>query len=142
MTVKELLERVRAVNLETLKELAVEANSVEIARLNEAQMLQGLTAEGKPIRPKYTPAYLKRKQRKGGYSLDGTPNLHDTGEFHKEMDTLAHSGEYFLTSFDEKVKFLPERYEKIFGLTAENIEKAKVSVTNTFVSLWRKEIGL
>lgn len=141
MTVKELLEKIRRVDVETLKELAVEENSVYLAKLNAAQMRRGLNAEGQPIRPKYSEPYFKRKKRMG-YSLDGTPDLYLTGEFQRQMDTTTNRGEYHLTSFDEKVKFLPERYDKIFGLTPDNIEPARAKVTETFVSLYKKETGL
>lgn len=136
----ELDARIKAVDMDTLKELAVEENSVTIAKLNADQMLEGLTAEAKPIRPKYTPTYLKRKRRMG-YSLDGTPDLKYTGAFQGDMDTLVNRGEYNVTSYDEKANMLRNRYgAEIFGLSADNIEKAQISVTNSFISLYSRNI--
>lgn len=136
----ELDARIKAVDRETLKELAVEENSANIAKLNAEQMLEGLTAESKPIRPKYSPAYLKRKRRMG-YSLDGTPDLKYSGAFQGDMDAIVHNGEYNLTSYDEKTQMLRKRYgEEIFGLSEDNIEKAQVGVTNSYLSLYSRNI--
>lgn len=115
---------------------AVQDNAEKISQLNVDQMLRGITGDGSPIRPKYSPSYAKFK----GFT---TPNLRLTGEFHKETITLVKGGNYEIVSLDPKEPWLVNRYgDKIHILTDQSKQKARVFCSDSFADRFKKHTGL
>ena len=134
MTLREFYNRIKSLELQTMKEEAVIENKDKIVILNQSQLHAGQTTKERNIRPKYTKSYLKRKNKLSSYEApDGVPDLYLTGEFYNEMDVIVENEEYFITSFDEKNVWLSERYKDIFGLTKKSKEEATKLVSNTFL---------
>lgn len=141
MTIQEFYNKLIVINFDKLKEDAVLANKDVIVKLNQSQMHLGRTSLDQNIEPYYSDLYLKRKMKMPSYvAPPSVPDLYLTGEFYGEMDVIVDNGQYFITSFDSKNRFLSERYVDIFGLSKENIEEAKIPVTNTFLELIKKEL--
>lgn len=136
MGVRELYNKVKSLDIERCKEQAVEENKDLLVKLNQSQLRFGRTFKDRNIEPRYSAAYLKRKQKLSSYiAPDGIPDLYLHGDFYGGMDVAVESGEYDIISWDEKSQFLHARYDDLLGLTDENIEKAKVIVTKRFCEL-------
>jgi hypothetical protein len=135
MTAHEFYNKIKSLDLQKLKEEAVIANKDAIVKLNQSQLHFGRTVKDEYIFPSYTSKYLKRKMRMSSYiAPTGTPDLYVTGEFYGEMDVVVENGQYEIISFDRKSEWLVPKYNDIFGLNEENISKAQIQVTNSFLS--------
>jgi len=142
MKLRELYNKIMSVDIQALKEEAIQAHGDDIVRLNQSQLHVGRTSKGMYISPSYSKGYLKRKQKLNSYvAPSGVPDLYLHGGFYSEMETIVESGEYDIISWDEKSKWLLPRYDDIFGLTKENIEVAKVLCTNTFIKLLKDKLN-
>lgn len=129
-------------DIQSLKEQAVKEHADEIVKLNQAQLRVGRTKEGKYISPSYSKAYLKRKQKLSSYvAPNGIPDLFLHGNFYREMETIIEDGQYDVISWDEKSKWLHPKYDDIFGLTKESIEKIKPLVTNKLIELIKNKLN-
>lgn len=70
----------------------------------------------------YTARTIKEKKKKGQPTTRVT--LRDTGEFHESMFVVFDSEGFYITSSDEKTKYLVKRYgEDIFRLTDKNFTR-------------------
>ena len=106
MKLKELQNKIKAIDMQSLKEQAVKEHSDEIVKLNQSQLRLGRTKDGKYIEPSYSKAYLKRKRKLSSYvAPDGIPDLFLHGDFYREMETIIEDNQY----------------EAIEALTIENI---------------------
>lgn len=136
MGLRDFYNKVKSLDIERMKEQAVEENKELIVKLNQSQLKLGRTSKDRNIEPRYSPAYLKRKQKLSSYiAPDGIPDLYLHGDFYGGMDVTVESGKYDIISWDDKSQFLHARYDDIFGLSDESIEKAKVIVTKRFCEL-------
>lgn len=85
---------------------------------------QGIEGRGIPImdyRP-YTARTIKIKQKKG-QPYDRV-TLRDTGEFHGSLHVEYDNDGFYVTSTDDKAKYLLARYGKtIFRLTDDNLKE-------------------
>jgi len=97
----------------------------KLVDMNRRQMLASKRADGAPITPLYSNPYARRKGFK-------KPNLYVTGEFQSEMflHVNENEGTFFISSFDEKMKYLIKMYSlKIFGIAPKDLPQAqKISV--------------
>lgn len=137
----EVATRARNIDIKELLRKAIFEQRDLISNLNAEQMKEGKTSKNKNIRPKYSDAYLKQKN-KGSYSLNGTPDLFLTGSFQEEITTFVEGDEYFMTSFDEKTGYLTEKYADIFGLTKKNVAIVRKIVTERVLELYAEALGL
>lgn len=70
----------------------------------------------------YAPRTIVEKMRKGQPTTRVT--LRDTGEFHRSMFVVFDSDGFYVTSNDEKAKWLIQKYgETIFRLTNKNFTR-------------------
>lgn len=68
----------------------------------------------------YTPRTIQNKIRKGQPTDRVT--LKDTGEFYKSFDVVFDENGFYITSNDDKAKYLIEKYGRtIFRLTDDNL---------------------
>jgi hypothetical protein len=141
MTAHEFYIKIKSLELQKAKEDAVVANKDVIIKLNQGQLHLGRTFKDDNIEPKYSDLYLKRKLKMSSYIAEvGTPDLYVTGQFYSEMDVIVENGEYIITSFDEKMKWLT-KYDDIFGVNEDNLKQAQIPVTNTFLELITNQLN-
>ena len=110
----------------------IEENSQQTVDFNRSQLLNSNDADGKPLinnrtgSDKLSPAYARRTGK-------SKPNIFETGEYQKAMFlTMPDPKQYFITSDDEKVKYLPGNYNKLHGIAPENQPKAQ-KINNTLI---------
>lgn len=99
-------------------------NEEVIVRMIAEEQLYELGIEGKGIEIKsyapYAPRTIERKKRKG-QPYDRV-TLRDTGEFHASLKVVFDDNGFYVTSTDDKSKYLLDRYGKtIFRLTNQNL---------------------
>lgn len=106
--------------LQLLKEIVVKDLEL-IAIANREQLLEGKTAENKPIQPEYASTiYAAQKQNNPKRSFL-TPNLKDTGKFHESVYAKIEGNIVKIGATDGKTKELQIKYgNEILGLTDEN----------------------
>jgi len=144
MTLKEFYILLKGADIQNLKEDAVWQNRELIIELNQSQLRQGLTNKGTAIHPLYrSRTYAEFKASLSSYEAPNwTPDLYLTGDFYKSFGLEIGNGEYDIYSNDGKADDLSKKYSDIFGLTAENLEKVKINVTNTFVNLLKEKLNM
>lgn len=122
MTIAQMTRNWANLNLYKEAEEVVLSMSDELVELNREQLREGEKSDRTNIRPKYTPKYRSYKARNKGYTLDGTPNLINEGNFYKGFVTrIKGVNKYAIDSNDSKTSKLVERYTSlIFGLTNES----------------------
>lgn len=135
MNIFELQRRAKAIDIEVLKEIAIEMNSDMVVELQKDQLMVSETSKGQPIEPKYSEEYAIKK----GYE---SPDLFVTGEWQSEIKALVESGEVDIVSFDEKSKWLVPRYENLLGLNPDSKDRFRPVVTDTLVNLYKDELNL
>jgi hypothetical protein len=141
MTAHEFYIKIKSLELQKAKEDAVVANKDVIIKLNQGQLHLGRTFKDDNIEPKYSDLYLKRKLKMSSYIAEvGTPDIYVTGQFYSEMDIIVENGEYIITSFDEKMKWLT-KYDDIFGVNGDNLKQAQIPITNTFLELITNQLN-
>lgn len=92
---------------------------------NRAQMLASKNAGGSPLihnrtgSAKLSAAYAKRTGKT-------RPNIFISGEFQSSMFLVMNDEkEYFITSDNYLVRYLPTNYDKLFGISPQNQPKAQ-----------------
>jgi len=143
MTVRELNDKMQAVDIDQIIRDAVIKNGSKLVSLNRGQLVKGLTSEGETIEPplrSYT--YAKDKKSAGGQAPFWIPDMKNTGAFQRDMYLIVEDNDYYIESADEKAPALAAKYKKIFGLTKENKELAKVFNTKTIGEMYKKAVGL
>lgn len=109
---------------EELKNEILRHEEVIIQMVAEEQLYeQGIEGRGIKIASyqPYSPRTIREKMRKG-QPYDRV-TLRDTGEFHASLKLEVDDEGFYVTSSDEKSKYLLERYGKtIFRLTNENLK--------------------
>ena len=137
MTIRELHSKLKALDLQYLKEEAVFQNRDKLSDLNKEQLHQGLTNKGTPITPLYRKKwYAEFKASLSSYEAPNyVPDLYLNGDFYNGIDVEVSENDYNIFSRDEKSDDLTIKYKDIFGLSEKNIEIARQFVTKTFVTL-------
>lgn len=129
-------QRIKKINKELVAAQAVEKNKRLIIRLNLSQLRNSKLSTGAAIVPLYSDAYaLKKGTRK--------PNLKLSGKMDEETEVTITKKEYFIASSVDYARYNVMRYSvKIWGLTKESKEKAKPTVSASFIKIWKHEAGL
>jgi hypothetical protein len=142
MTIRELNNRLKSIDLQYMKEEAVFQNRDKIAELNKEQLHQGLTSKGTSITPFYRKRwYAQFKASLPSYEApNNVPDLYLNGDFYNGIDVEIADNEYSVYSKDEKADDLSSKYRDILGLTEKNIETARTIVTKTFVTLMKRKL--
>lgn len=108
-----------------LESIILDKEDVIVSAIANNQLYRrGITGTGKKIMDymPYAPRTIQRKKKKGQPTMRVT--LRDTGEFHKSMFLVFDSEGFYITSNDDKTKFLVKRYgDEIFRLTDENLTR-------------------
>lgn len=88
----------------------------------------------------YRPSTIKAKIRKGQPTNRVT--LRDTGEFYKSMFLVFESDGFYITSSDDKTKYLIKKYgEEIFRITDNNLTKLlREHIRKELVNRIKKEL--
>jgi hypothetical protein len=142
MTIRELNNKLKAIDLQYMKEESVFQNREKIAELNKEQLHQGLTNKGTSITPFYKRRwYAEFKTLLPSYEApNNVPDLYLNGDFYNGIDVEISDNEYSIYSKDEKSDDLSSKYKDIFGLNEKNIETARQFVTKTFVNLMKGKL--
>lgn len=116
-------------NLETNVINIIESNEQKTTEFNRDQMMKSKNADGTSLvnnrtgSDKLSKAYARRTGK-------SKPNIFVTGDYQAAMfTTMPDAKNYFITSDDEKVKYLPGNYDKLHGIAPEN--QPKVQAINT-----------
>ena len=144
MSVHEFYNKLLNLQLEKLKEKAVESNKDFIVALNQAQLHDGVTFKGDLIQPSYTLPYLKKKLKLSSYQAPaGTPDLYLNGDFYAGMDidVIDRNGEYNIIDWDELAGFKTNRYTDLLGLSVDSVRMAQIPCTNTLIELIKNELS-
>lgn len=108
---------------EELKDEILKNEDVIVQMIARDQLYEeGIEGRGIPIMSyqPYTAGTIKRKQKKG-QPYDRV-TLRDTGDFHSSLHVEFDEEGFYVTSSDDKAKYLLARYGKtIFRLTDENL---------------------
>ena len=143
MTIKDLAQRARAINIPDLKRKAVTNKGTLLVELQRKQIRQGVNAKGGILGSYRSDSYSAFKQTLSTYQArPGVPDLYLRGDFHKGIKMQLSGDEYFLDSDDEKSVQLQVKYEGIFGLNPNSLPQAQVNVTNEFNQLVKTQLGL
>ncbi len=114
-TVAEMMEAIKAVDIDKIVEDAIEATKGELLNQNRAQMEAGQNKEEKAITPLYAPSTVSKKKRKG-QPYDRV-TLKDKGEFYNKMGAQVDNEQVLIGSGVEYAKYLEARYGiQIFGV--------------------------
>ena len=127
-TLRNLEYRLRAFkdNLpELLEEVVRDKEDVIIAAITNDQLFRrGVNGRDEKIMDymPYRPGTIRKKQKKGQPTTRVT--LKDTGEFYKSMFVVFDSEGFYITSNDDKAKYLVKKYgDTIFRLTDKNLTR-------------------
>ena len=135
---KDLANKLKNINFvqEATKIAGQEIDFFEDA--NRDQLLAGKRASGIDITPKYrSTIYAIKKPKLFGRKLL-TPNLKDTGAFHRSITAEVRNKKIYIDAVDEKTESLQEKYKKtILGVSEENQQKF---IDNVLVESLRKTI--
>lgn len=143
MKLSEFNSKLQAIDMEELIRQAVISNESKLLDMNRRQMLSGERSDGDLISPDYfSLSYAFEKKKMGTKAPFGVPDLKYTGAFQRDMVLLVEGNEWEIGSTDDKTPELTRKYAKIFGLTKENTEQAKVINTATLGELFKKAAGL
>jgi hypothetical protein len=142
MTVRELADKMLKIDVDELVRQSVIANEKRIVALNVSQMREGKNTEGQVLGVYASKSYAAFKKQIGGRAPFRVVDLRLTGAFQQGMILLVEDKEYHLESTDDKAPELAGKYEKIFGLTKESQEMAKVFNTRKLGELFKKASGL
>lgn len=121
--------------------LSVLAKEREVVELNTDEQLftQGVSANGAPIRPVYTPMTVAIKQAKGQPTDRVT--LRDTGDFHQSFFIEISDKEFTINADDPKLAKIQRKYgSNVLGLTQTSIDQTADIIRPTFVQIVRKQI--
>ena len=128
ITLRNLENRLRAFKEYLPEFLEASVRSQEqaiVSAVTDSQLfregINGLGVKIKDYRP-YTLRTIKKKARKGQPTDRVT--LRDTGKFHESMFIVFDSEGFYITSNDEKAKWIVKRYgEAIYRLTDQNLTR-------------------
>lgn len=108
-----------------LEDIVRDKEDVIVSAIANAQLYRrGINGQGKKIMDyaPYAASTIKKKRKKGQPTTRVT--LKDTGVFHESMYVVFDSEGFYITSDDEKTKYLIKKYGKeIFRLTDENFNR-------------------
>lgn len=108
-----------------LEEIIRDKEDVIVSAIANDQLFRrGINGRGEKIMDymPYKPSTIRRKQKKGQPTTRVT--LKDTGDFYKSMFVVFDSEGFYITSSDDKAKYLVKKYgESIFRLTNENFTR-------------------
>lgn len=135
MTIFELQRKIKSIDFEILKEIALEMNEDLIIMLQNIQLDQSKTSKGTQILPKYSEQYAEKK----GFD---DPDLKLKGDWRAELDLIVESGLYDIVSFDEKSKWLIPRYENLLGLNQNSKDELRPVLLGTYANLYKNELNL
>jgi hypothetical protein len=142
MTVEELHNKLKSVDLRAAVTDIVQETSYEIESLNKEQLYNyGVDSDGIKLSPNYSSKYYAREKsymnRRPGLFH---PDLFFTGTFYKGFTVNVTASTFITDSTDSKSVNLEKQYgSEIFGLTKNNI---KVYATGVFYSRLQKYITL
>lgn len=108
-----------------LEDIVRDKEDVIVSAIADAQLYRrGINGRGEKIMSyaPYAASTIKKKKKKGQPTTRVT--LRDTGAFHESMYVVFDSEGFYITSDDEKTKYLTKKYGKeIFRLTDENFNR-------------------
>lgn len=117
------LRKFKEILPQELREEIMENKSVIIKMITEKQLYErGVNGRNEFIASyaPYAPRTIQVKLKKGQPTDRVT--LKDTGEFYDSFDVVFDENGFYVTSDDEKAKYLVEKYgREIFKLTDENL---------------------
>ena len=141
MTIKELADRARAINIPALKRQAVKNKENVLVDLQKKQMRQGQDGKGGSFKS-YPPGYSAFKQTLSTYQAPiGVPDLFLHGNFHRGIRMKLSGDDYAFKSSDSKNDKLTSKYDP-FGLNESTMPQAQILVTNEFDQLAKAALGL
>jgi hypothetical protein len=122
VTVYDMLERLKSVDIDQLVDESFVETEEEFKRLNTEQLFEGKLNDGTDITPEYAESTKARKRRKG-QPFDRV-TTRDTNAYHDGFSIKPENGELIIGSDVEYEKYLDQRYtKKLYGLMPVNNEQ-------------------
>ena len=122
--------------------LALEPVEDKITQLNSKQLLKSKGADDGDLinertgSPYLSKAYAKRMKK-------SKPNIFVSGAFQKEMFLqMDNAKEYFISSYNRLVKYLPGQYLNMFGISKADQPIARQIWKESFRNLSKTKTGL
>lgn len=125
-TIKNMLDRVKRLDLRAEVPVIVENTEEQVLDLNREQLLlHGTDSEGKLLQEYRSAAYARKKNRQNPNPGYGNPDLHLTGYFHSTFALKDITPKTFrITATDSITGKLTEKYgENIFGLSKDSTRR-------------------
>ena len=143
MTIKDLAQRARAINIPDLKRKAVTNKETLLVELQRKQIRQGLDANNSRLIPLYPAGYGSYKSTLSTYQAPpGVADLYLTGGWSRGIRMKLQGDDYLYDSSDKsKDDKLTEKYDP-YGLNSTSLVQAQVNVTNEFNQLVKTQLGL
>ena len=142
MTIKELAQRAKAINIPDLKMKAVKNKEQLLTDLQKKQIRQGMDANNSRLIPLYPAGYGKYKSSLSTYHAPpGVPDLFLTGGWSRGIRMKLQGSEYLFDSTDSKDSKLTAKYQP-YGLNTTTLPQAMMNVTNEFNRLVKTGLGL
>lgn len=138
MNLIEFHKKLRSIDVESLMDRAVLANSEEIIDANTGQLSVGLDATGDFFGEYKDSNYAQFKQSIGSKAPMGVVDLKLTGAFYEGFNIQVEGEGYRVTSRDGKTSDLVSKYgREIFGLTEDSKENLKDQFSSQLTKLIR-----
>lgn len=142
MNLSEMLDRVKAIDIDEIILGSAMELSETIVALNSAQLLSGYDSDGKTLEPEYrSKKYAEYKKGIGAKPPKGIPDLYLTGDFQNGMFAkLVESDTIVVDSTDYKASRLEKKYGAIFGLDDESIGILNKSIIPKAIKKFKDEL--
>ena len=113
----------------------------ELVSYNKQNLLRSLDSEDKPLINERTgnanlsKAYARRTGKK-------TPNIYETGAYQSEMfiEPRFEKKEFIISSFHRLVKYLPDQYKNLHGISPSDQPLAKKLTTIAISERLKKDV--
>ena len=122
ISAREILQRLRALDLKEGAQFAVSENLEYIADLNRQQLSAGTDARGEALKKYSSNSYAKKKEALGSKAPYGVADLKLTGEFHESIEAKAGSAGVTLEATSKKTPWLLARDNYALGLSEKSVE--------------------
>lgn len=102
---------------------AIRANTDLLETLNAEQMMEGKRADGSTIEPQLRNVDYAAQKPRNPKRRFLTPNLRDTGAFHRSITAKLRGKKITFNATDSKKNKLIAKYGKVLGLNRDSIKK-------------------
>lgn len=143
-TFADMAQRLKALDISQVAEVATDITSPAISQLNREQLEEGFDSNGERLNKYRNPIYARKKAAMNPKPGLGNPDLKLTGSFYRGIRADVEDGQIHVYSTDSKDPELVEKYgSDIYGLgTEKGNEYIKDHLQPSFQGLIREKLKL